>query len=118
MRSFTHTHPSKLKTPTYARNAYSHVIASSNARSRSLEVHPLHSTANVVALSYEVSEIFSCNFALHAHLIGFFLLFLNVLNTALQAFAELIGRIFECTADLGADAEGVGVRVVESCELC
>jgi hypothetical protein len=42
----------------------------------------------------------------------------QLLNTALQAFAELVGRILEGTADLGADAEGVGVRVVEICELC
>jgi hypothetical protein len=79
----------------------SSLIRGSNARRRSLEIDSLDSRADLSALSGQVAEEFPCYLALVLHFGGFLALFLQVLHVALQTFAQLVGRVFECAADFG-----------------
>jgi hypothetical protein len=110
---YTHTRTNAISTA-----SSSSLIRSSDARRRTLEIDSLDSRANFPALSGQVAEELPRYLALILHFGGFLALFLQVFDVALQAFAQLVGGVFERAADFGRDACGVGVRVVDGGELC
>ena len=75
------------------------LVRRSNTRRRTLEIDSLDSRADLPALSGQVAEEFPRHLALVLHFGGFLALFLQVLHVALQAFAQLVGRVFERAAD-------------------
>ena len=77
----------------------SSLVRGSNARRRALEIDPLDSRADLPALSGQIAEELPRYLALVLHFGGFLALFLQVLHVALQAFAQLVGRVFERAAD-------------------
>lgn len=98
--------------------AGSSVVRRRNARRRTLEIDSLDSRADLPAFSGQVAEEFPRYFTFVLHFGGFLALLLQVLHVTLQAFAQLVGGIFERAADFGRDTRGVGVGVVDGGELC
>nr|POF14001.1 hypothetical protein CFP56_03025 [Quercus suber] len=88
-----------------------------NGGCRTLEVDALDAGTYVVAVAHEVAEVFARDLGLGLGLQRGFALLLQRLDAALKALTQLVGRVLERAADLGADALRVGVRVVELREL-
>lgn len=95
----------------------SSLVRRSNTRRRALQIHSLDPGANFSALAGQVAKVLPSNFALALHFACLLALFLQVLDVALQAFAQLVGGVFEGAADFGRDTGRVRVGVVDCGEL-
>lgn len=81
------------------------------------KIDALHALAEIVAAADQVVEVLASHFCLGPDLGRLFSLALQLLDVSLQANADIISRALECAANLGADAESIRVRVVDSCKL-
>jgi len=69
--------------------------------------------AQVVAAADKVAKVLACNFSFRLELGCLLLLELELFDVPLQTDAYIVSRAFECAPNLGADAKGVGVCVID-----
>ena len=68
------------------------------------QVHSQHRLAQIIAAADKVAKILVCYFSLDSDLVRLLLFELKLLDPPLQTNADVIGRAFECTVELGADS--------------
>lgn len=88
------------------------------AWSRTFKIHPLHTKANLIAVTDEIAKVFPSDFRIRADLAGFCTAVLELLQILLKAGTEVVGWNFKCSADLGTDADCVGVSEIDERKLC
>ena len=84
-----------------------------HSRRRPFQINSLNPRSNISSFPHKAHKVLPRSLALMSQFAGFFLFHLQLLDIALQADAEIIGRIFECTPDFGGNAGAVGVDVVD-----
>jgi hypothetical protein len=83
----------------------------------SLQVDSLNSLAQIIAAADKVAKVLASDFSLGLEFGSLLFLVLEVLDVALETNAHIVCGTLESTSNLRADAKGVLVSVVDSCQL-